>query len=211
MSSEYEHISDDEGIANRLYIIILTANTQQTGCLAAAAYMAHNSAFRLVFTARQSRVWYGRDVCPSVRPSQAGNVTKQPKIGLRGLHWRTLVFAWSYLLGNSNRFTPSDGVKWQWGMEKWRFWPLGAVSLKRCTIGPDWGCYWSLKPNTHRRRRRDETVLSRRVGVGGVYMNSRWLPTDSALQTHNAAVGRDPVHDCRRMCSHRRHDETVAN
>jgi len=27
-----------------------------------------------------------------------------------------------------------------------------------------------LKPNTHRRR--DETVLSRRVGVGGVYMNS---------------------------------------
>jgi len=28
-----------------------------------------------------------------------------------------------------------------------------------------------VKPNTHRRR--DETVLSRRVGVGGVYMNSR--------------------------------------
>ena len=27
----------------------------------------------------------------------------------------------------------------------------------------------SNKPNTHRRRRRDETVLSRRVGVGGVY------------------------------------------
>ena len=26
-----------------------------------------------------------------------------------------------------------------------------------------------VKPNTHRRRRRDETVLSRRVGVGGVY------------------------------------------
>jgi len=43
-----------------------------------------------------------------------------------------------------------------------------------------------LKPNTHRRRRRDETVESRRVG--GVYMNSRWLPTDSAMRTHNAAV-----------------------
>ena len=43
-------------------------------------------------------------------------------------------------------------------------------------------------PNTHRRRRRDETVLSRRVGVGGVYMNSRRLPTDSAMRTHNAAV-----------------------
>jgi len=27
----------------------------------------------------------------------------------------------------------------------------------------------SLKPNTRRRRRRDETVESRRVGVGGVY------------------------------------------
>ena len=67
----------------------------------------------------------------------------------------------------------------------------------------------SFVPNTHRRRRRDETVLSRRVG--GVYMNSRRLPTDSAMRTHNAAVGRDPVHDCRRVCSHWRHDETVAN
>ena len=70
-------------------------------------------------------------------------------------------------------------------------------------------CYFILKLNTHRRR--DETVLSRRVGVGGVYMNSRRLPTDSATRTHNAAVGRDPVHDCRRVCSHRRHHETVAN
>jgi len=66
-------------------------------------------------------------------------------------------------------------------------------------------------PSTHRRRRRDETVLSCRVSVGGVYMNSRRLPTDSAMRTHNAAVGRDPVHNCRRECSHRRHDETVAN
>jgi len=32
--------------------------------------------------------------------------------------------------------------------------------------------HYDLKPNTHRRRWRDETVLSRRVGVGGVYMNS---------------------------------------
>ena len=41
---------------------------------------------------------------------------------------------------------------------------------------------WTVMPNTHRRRRRDETVLSRRVGVGGVYMNSQLahdLPTDS--------------------------------
>ena len=43
--------------------------------------------------------------------------------------------------------------------------------------------------------RRDETVLSRRVGVGGVYMISRRLPTDSAMRTHNAAVGRDPVYN----------------
>ena len=52
-----------------------------------------------------------------------------------------------------------------------------------------------LKPNTHRRRRRDETVLSRRVGVGGGYMNSRRLPTDSAMRTHNAAIGRDRVYN----------------
>jgi len=39
----------------------------------------------------------------------------------------------------------------------------------------------SDKPNTHRRRRRDETVESRRVGVGDMYMNSRRLPTDSAM------------------------------
>ena len=37
---------------------------------------------------------------------------------------------------------------------------------------------WSLKPNTHRRRRRDETVESRRVGVGGVYMNSQLAHDD---------------------------------
>ena len=63
-----------------------------------------------------------------------------------------------------------------------------------------------LKPNTHRRRRRDETVESRRVGVGGVYMNSRRLPTDSAMQTNNALTQRYMGHDCRRVCSHRRHD-----
>jgi len=50
-----------------------------------------------------------------------------------------------------------------------------------------------LEPSTHRRRRRHETVLSRRVG--GVYMNSRRLPTDSAMRTHNAAVGRNPVYN----------------
>ena len=54
------------------------------------------------------------------------------------------------------------------------------------------------KPNTHRRR--DETVcrvasaVGVGVGVGGVYMNSQRLPTDSAMRTHNAAVGRDPVY-----------------
>jgi len=38
---------------------------------------------------------------------------------------------------------------------------------------PAWLSTSWLKPNTHRRRRRDETVLSCRVGVGGVYMNSQ--------------------------------------
>jgi len=35
-----------------------------------------------------------------------------------------------------------------------------------------------VKPNTHRRRRRDETVESRRVGVDGVYMNSQLAHDD---------------------------------
>jgi len=33
-----------------------------------------------------------------------------------------------------------------------------------------------IMPNTHRRR--DETLLSRRVGVGGVYMNSQLADDD---------------------------------
>jgi len=35
-----------------------------------------------------------------------------------------------------------------------------------------------LMPSTHRRRRRDETVELRRVGVGGVYMNSQLVHDD---------------------------------
>jgi len=35
-----------------------------------------------------------------------------------------------------------------------------------------------IMPNTYRRRRRDETVLSRRVGIGGVYMNSQLAHND---------------------------------
>ena len=35
-----------------------------------------------------------------------------------------------------------------------------------------------FKPNIHRRRRRDETVELRRVGVGGVYMNSQLAHDD---------------------------------
>ena len=41
----------------------------------------------------------------------------------------------------------------------------------------------------------DETRQFRHVGVGGVYMNLRRLPTDSAMRTHNAAVSRDPVYN----------------
>ena len=41
----------------------------------------------------------------------------------------------------------------------------------------------------------DETKLFCRVGVGGVYMNSRRLPTDLAMRMHNAAVGRDPIYN----------------
>jgi len=38
-------------------------------------------------------------------------------------------------------------------------------------------CYW-IKPNTHCRLRRDETVELSRVGVGGVYMNSQLTHDD---------------------------------
>jgi len=51
-----------------------------------------------------------------------------------------------------------------------------------------------VKSNTHRRR--DETVLSRRVGVGGLYMNSRRLPTDWFGDANaQRSVGRDPVYN----------------
>ena len=41
-------------------------------------------------------------------------------------------------------------------------------------------CSYNLvvKPSTHRRRQRDETVESRRVGVGGVYTNSQLAHDD---------------------------------
>jgi len=39
-------------------------------------------------------------------------------------------------------------------------------------------CVSTLKPNTHRRRRRDWTVELRRVDVGGVYMNSQLAHDD---------------------------------
>jgi len=51
-----------------------------------------------------------------------------------------------------------------------------------------------LKPNTHRRRRRDETVELRRVG--GVYMNSQLTTTADGFGDVNAAVGRDRVYNC---------------
>ena len=60
----------------------------------------------------------------------------------------------------------------------------------------------------------DATKLFCRVAsTSAVCTCVRRLPTDSAMRTHNAAVGRYPVHDCRRVCrpTHRRHDETVAN
>jgi len=52
-----------------------------------------------------------------------------------------------------------------------------------------------IKPNTHRRRRRDETVELRRVGVGGVYMNSQLTTTAEEFGDVNAADGRDQVNN----------------
>ena len=49
-----------------------------------------------------------------------------------------------------------------------------------------------LMPNTHRRRRRDETVLSRRVGVGGVYMNSQ-LAHDDCRRIRSTIMETDQI------------------
>jgi len=48
----------------------------------------------------------------------------------------------------------------------------GDVSRKPATCHREVADMDHIKPNTHRRRRCDETVQLRRVGVGGVYMNS---------------------------------------
>ena len=42
-------------------------------------------------------------------------------------------------------------------------------------------------------------------------MHSRRLPTDSNAQHSRRRPVYNSGHDCRRVCSHRRHDETVAN
>ena len=47
-----------------------------------------------------------------------------------------------------------------------------------------------VKPNTHRRRRRDETVESRRVRVGGVYWALRAQLTGRAEFKPEAAITR---------------------
>jgi len=68
-----------------------------------------------------------------------------------------------------------------------KFSRLRAVSLRQhgslvCFVRVSWppvsfiSVY--VKPNTHRRRRRDETVELRRVGVGGVYINSQLAHDD---------------------------------
>jgi len=77
----------------------------------------------------------------------------------------------------------------------------------------------TLKPNTHRRRRRDETVLSRRVGVGGVYMNSTadgfertTQPSAASLQFCSQWFTPTTRRNCRQLvansCTHRRRDAT---
>ena len=87
----------------------------------------------------------------------------------------------------------------------------------------------NIKPNTHRRCRRDETVLSRRVCVGGVYMirddcrrirfEHTTQPSAASLQfcsqwvtTADGCVYTDDTTNCRQLvansCTHRRRDAT---
>ena len=74
---------------------------------------------------------YDRDVClsvclsvrPSVRPSHAGTEWKRRKLGSRNLHRR--IAQWLFGIKNSSRnskgFTPSEGVKWEWGRKNSQF------------------------------------------------------------------------------------------
>ena len=62
-----------------------------------------------------------------------------------------------------------------------------------------------LKPNTHRRR--DETRVSSRRRRRCVHEFATTADGFGDAKEQRSRMG----HDCRRVCSHRRHDETVAN
>ena len=168
---------------------------------------------------------YDRDVRPSVCHTLVSKLTKLASRLLQGRCQITSINCRSFC-GHVFK----SGIRNKYHTKQTTAHPLGpidrdlkrhrAVSWDSTAFFVCFGCATSvkLKPNTHRRR--EETVLSRRVG--GVYMNSRRLPTDSAMRK-NCERTRQPSavteftvlqpmgHDCRRVCSHRRHDETVAN
>ena len=65
----------------------------------------------------------------------------------------------------------------------------------------------TLKPNTHRRRRRDSSRVESRRRQRCVHGFATIADGFGDANAQRSRMG----HDCRRVCSHRRHDETVAN
>jgi len=58
-----------------------------------------------------------------------------------------------------------------------------------------------IKPNTHRRRQRDETVESRRVGVGGVYWALLYLRAELLIKNANRQTDRQTDRQTNRWLS----------
>jgi len=78
----------------------------------------------------EPRISYDRDVRPSVRPSVRLSVTRWRWVKTTQAmitkssptdSQRTLVFGIKSSFRNSKEFTPSEGVKWEWGGKKSQF------------------------------------------------------------------------------------------
>jgi len=82
------------------------------------------------------------------------------------------------LLEESRRFEENSWRQEHFENDKKRLIKLFGISSGLSWFIFPWSLCMILKPNTYRRRRRDETVESRRVGVGGVYMNSQLAHDD---------------------------------
>ena len=106
---------------------------------------------------------------------------------LRAEAYSTRWLVWSFMLSTAELLPPV-----------WLGWYCFQLCLFVCVCLRDNS--WTVKPNTHRRRRRDETVESRRVG--GVYTNSQLVGDSfvvSSVWTQPSAVVTDTAALCVRI------------